>query len=235
MISTRAKCAVAFLLAPTLAFSFARAVAAYHGEAASDTRRIVTQETARRLILVLDAFRAAHHRLPSANEGLELLSPGYLETIPADGWGRPFAYTPSVDNMWADVVSYGADGKPGGTGDAADVSGRVGSLALRPPAFVDFLAEMVFFAILLIGLLGSGRSPWAAGMLSGTSAFCALLLFSVITAAFELSLMAVLAPLAALLCLTGSLAVLRRTPGAPVLASGSALCAYALLGKLFAV
>ena len=47
--------------------------------------------------------------------------------------------------------------------------------------------------------------------------------------------MAIIAPAVALVCLTGSVAVLRQTPGASVVTSVAVLSAYVLLGKLIAV
>jgi len=42
--------------------------------------------------------------------------------IPTDEWGRPFVYEiPSKHRMGFDLYSLGADGKPGGTDDDADI------------------------------------------------------------------------------------------------------------------
>lgn len=43
------------------------------------------------------------------------------QAVPADGWGRPFVYVVGDDGASYDIVSRGADGRPGGTGDAADI------------------------------------------------------------------------------------------------------------------
>ena len=75
-------------------------------------------------------------RLPTAQEGLELLSTPpanareaalwrgpYLEDkLPLDPWGNRYQYAvPGMDNQPYALWSFGADAKPGGTGDAADI------------------------------------------------------------------------------------------------------------------
>jgi len=91
----------------------------------------------------LDAFKKAlgAYRIdvgvyPSSEEGLSALmnQPGdsskaskwngpYLESSPpVDPWGRPFIYVSPGSKGDFDLLSYGKDGQPGGTGDAADVS-----------------------------------------------------------------------------------------------------------------
>ena len=50
---------------------------------------------------------------------------GYLEgnSVPKDPWGKPYYYTsPTADGKDYEVVSYGHDGEPGGTGKDADIS-----------------------------------------------------------------------------------------------------------------
>jgi general secretion pathway protein G len=41
--------------------------------------------------------------------------------VPLDPWGRPFQYKSPGDHGDFDIISYGADGKPGGSGEDADV------------------------------------------------------------------------------------------------------------------
>ena len=46
---------------------------------------------------------------------------GYLERLPDDPWGRPYHYlNPGLEGD-VDVFTYGADGKPGGSGVDADI------------------------------------------------------------------------------------------------------------------
>jgi len=46
---------------------------------------------------------------------------GYVDEVPADGWDRPFLYANPGRRGPYDIVSYGADGKEGGTGYNADL------------------------------------------------------------------------------------------------------------------
>jgi general secretion pathway protein G len=44
-------------------------------------------------------------------------------TVPQDPWNHPYIYTcPGKHNPDFDLMSYGKDGKEGGTGDAADIT-----------------------------------------------------------------------------------------------------------------
>ena len=81
----------------------------------------------------LDLFFLDTGRYPTADEGLDSLlsAPGgvdnwngpYLDKaeVPEDPWGRPFQYRSPGTNGVYDLLSYGADGVPGGGSDAADV------------------------------------------------------------------------------------------------------------------
>jgi general secretion pathway protein G len=79
----------------------------------------------------LDTFRLDVGRYPTGSEGLQALraSPGlprwdgpYLKKeVPMDPWGRPYVYESPGQHGEYDLYSYGADGAPGGDGDARDV------------------------------------------------------------------------------------------------------------------
>lgn len=83
----------------------------------------------------LDAYRLDNGRYPRQEEGLQALveRPADLVTwagpylrkreLPKDGWGHPFVYeTPGKRaTVGYDLYSLGADGKPGGEGDDADI------------------------------------------------------------------------------------------------------------------
>ena len=46
---------------------------------------------------------------------------GYLEKMPKDPWGNPYQFlSPGVKGE-VDLISLGADGQPGGSGDDADI------------------------------------------------------------------------------------------------------------------
>lgn len=73
-------------------------------------------------------------RYPTQEEGLNLLvqAPGdgaanwngpYLDKLPQDPWKQPYVYTAPGDNSEPTISSLGKDGKPGGTGANADITG----------------------------------------------------------------------------------------------------------------
>jgi general secretion pathway protein G len=81
----------------------------------------------------LDLFFLDSGRYPTGNEGLEALvrRPGGIEVwngpylkggvVPADPWGHAYLYRAPGEQGPYDIVSYGADGREGGSGGAADI------------------------------------------------------------------------------------------------------------------
>lgn len=86
----------------------------------------------------LNLYRMDNGRLPTAAQGLVALvekpvmqpvpekypSGGYLESLnlPTDPWGSPYVYiVPGPSGIPYDIISYGADTEPGGTGEEADI------------------------------------------------------------------------------------------------------------------
>ena len=81
-------------------------------------------------------FRIEVGRFPTTEEGLGVLRSAppntaswngpYLDKpVPPDPWGRPYGYRhPGTEGRDFDITSLGADGAPGGTGDAADITNR---------------------------------------------------------------------------------------------------------------
>ena len=84
----------------------------------------------------LEMYRLDNMAYPSAAEGLAALrnppaslalpqnyrSGGYIKDLPNDPWGRPYQYqTPGRNGAAFDIFSLGADGKPGGEGNDADI------------------------------------------------------------------------------------------------------------------
>ena len=80
----------------------------------------------------LDAYRLDIGRYPTTDQGLAALvtapvdepkwrGPYMGKSIPDDPWGRPYIFqSPATTRDFA-IISYGKDGKPGGTGDDADI------------------------------------------------------------------------------------------------------------------
>jgi general secretion pathway protein G len=102
----------------------------YLGHARTDTARLQLDQ----LSTALDLYRVDIRRLPTNEEGLRALleKPDgvenwrgpYLKKSQAivDPWGRPFIYRRPGEHGEYDLSSFGADGRPGGTGEDLDVS-----------------------------------------------------------------------------------------------------------------
>jgi general secretion pathway protein G len=80
----------------------------------------------------LDTMRLDIGRYPTTDEGLKMLktSPGNVERwngpyikkdVPLDPWKRPYIYIYPGEHGDYDIISHGADGIPGGTGENQDV------------------------------------------------------------------------------------------------------------------
>jgi len=80
----------------------------------------------------LDQYRLDTNHYPSAEQGLDALTakpanengwrgPYLKKAAPNDPWGRPYVYRAPGQNREFDLISYGRDGRPGGTGDDTDL------------------------------------------------------------------------------------------------------------------
>jgi general secretion pathway protein G len=82
----------------------------------------------------LDTYRLDVGMYPTTEQGLQALvakpdgvdrwQGPYLakQQVPGDPWGRAYRYKTPGDHGDYDLTSYGSDGQPGGTGEAADVN-----------------------------------------------------------------------------------------------------------------
>jgi len=100
-------------------------------------KRKVAQSQIALLEAALDQYRLDLGHYPTTEEGLEaLIVPPedekdrarwrgpYLKKkkIPQDPWGHPYHYRCPGEHGDYDLWSYGADGKPGGEGENADIT-----------------------------------------------------------------------------------------------------------------
>jgi general secretion pathway protein G len=80
----------------------------------------------------LDSYRLDTGRYPTTEQGLEALrsepsgvrnwnGPYLPRPIPKDPWGNEYVYKSPGDHGDYDLLSYGADGQPGGEGDSAEI------------------------------------------------------------------------------------------------------------------
>lgn len=82
----------------------------------------------------LDQYRLDAGHYPATDPGLAALvtrpageprwnGPYLRKAVPLDPWGRPYAYrSPGAQGGDYDLLSYGKDGQPGGSGEEADLS-----------------------------------------------------------------------------------------------------------------
>jgi len=96
-------------------------------ERADEARVKATRIQISNITQALKLYRLQNGRYPSTDEGLNaLVRPGpggkrYLDSLPKDAWGRDFVYlSPGVHGDF-DILSYGRDGRPGGSGPDADI------------------------------------------------------------------------------------------------------------------
>lgn len=100
---------------------------------ADDARATAARTDVNNLMQALKLYKLDNQRYPTGEQGLQALiaKPGtapvpanwrpYLEKLPNDPWGRPYQYlNPGVKGE-IDVMSFGADGQPGGEGKNADI------------------------------------------------------------------------------------------------------------------
>ncbi len=112
------------LIAGTLLVGFSGSFGkAKHELAKSGIGLIVTQ---------LEKYRLERSAWPTNDQGLSVLSDGHARPTDSyyvnpgqrvDPWDRQYLYiTPGPDGHPYEVLSYGADGQPGGEGENADLS-----------------------------------------------------------------------------------------------------------------
>lgn len=100
---------------------------------ADDARTTAAKTDVNNLMQSLKLYRLDNQRYPTSEQGLAALiakptaapvPPNwrpYLDKLPADPWGRPYAYLNPGVHGEIDVLSLGADGQPGGEGKNADI------------------------------------------------------------------------------------------------------------------
>ncbi len=103
-----------------------------------EARRTKTEVQVQNFITALQLYKIDNGTYPSTEQGLQALveaptvgnlpphwrQGGYLEKgkIPQDAWGNDFIYlSPGLHGDF-DIMSYGADGEPGGEGKAKDIT-----------------------------------------------------------------------------------------------------------------
>ena len=100
---------------------------------AEDARATAAKTDVNNLMQALKLYKLDNQRFPTAEQGLAalLVKPttapapvnwkSYVDKLPNDPWGRPYQYLNPGIKGEIDVMSFGADGQPGGEGKNADI------------------------------------------------------------------------------------------------------------------
>lgn len=98
-----------------------------------EARAVAARQDIATVMQALKLYRLDNRHYPSTQQGLAALvqrpagdpQPGnwkpYLERLPSDPWGAPYQYLNPGLQGEVDVISFGADGRPGGEGTDADI------------------------------------------------------------------------------------------------------------------
>src|SRR5205823_3846217 len=70
----------------------------------------------------VDSFYLHNGKFPTNQDGLKVLVPEFVKTLPNDPWGHAYQYVAPGKTGPYDIVSYGADGREGGSGADLDIS-----------------------------------------------------------------------------------------------------------------
>ncbi len=72
----------------------------------------------------VEMYRLDNQRYPTSEEGLQALVAGeYIRRLPNDPWNHPYRYgAPGRDGRPFTILTWGADGREGGSGENADIA-----------------------------------------------------------------------------------------------------------------
>ena len=100
---------------------------------ADDARVTAAKTDVNNLMQALKLYKLDNQRYPTGEQGLQalLVKPtaaplppnwkSFLDQLPNDPWGKPYAYLNPGIKGEVDVLSFGADGQAGGEGKNADI------------------------------------------------------------------------------------------------------------------
>ena len=101
-----------------------------------EARATVAETDMRSIASALELYRLDNRTYPTTSQGLEALvnaptsapvpqnwaADGYIGAMPQDPWGNAYIYRSPGQTGAFDLVSLGADGRPGGDGVNGDIS-----------------------------------------------------------------------------------------------------------------
>lgn len=119
--STRGFSFIEVMIAVVIIGLLAGAVALKVGKNAATARSNRASSDIGVIVTALETHRLNTGRLPTASQGLAALSASVTHTT--DPWGNDYEYfVPGSGGAEFEVISYGADGREGGTDADADIS-----------------------------------------------------------------------------------------------------------------
>lgn len=103
-------------------------------ERPGEARQTRAKQDIQGIVTALSLYKLDNFAYPSSEQGIDALvtkpsgqpdAPNwkgpYLDRVAKDPWNRPYQYQHPGQHGEIDIYSFGADGKPGGDGEAADV------------------------------------------------------------------------------------------------------------------
>ncbi|MCC6392591.1 MAG: type II secretion system major pseudopilin GspG [Bryobacterales bacterium] len=124
---------IEMLVVVTIIALFAAVVAPRMLRKTDTARATAARQQVNSFMTALGTYKLATGLFPTNEQGLQALrvkpqgvnqwqGPYLPQEIPVDPWGRPYAYKyPGEHGDEPDVISYGADGQPGGDGINTDI------------------------------------------------------------------------------------------------------------------
>jgi general secretion pathway protein G len=102
---------------------------------ADDARVAKAKQDIRTFEAALELYKLDNFYYPTTAQGLEALvskpagdpqpknyrAGGYIKSLSQDPWGNPYQYLSPGARGEIDIFSFGADGKPGGSGGESDI------------------------------------------------------------------------------------------------------------------
>ena len=100
-----------------------------------EARIVAAKHDIASLMQALKLYRLDNQRYPTTEQGLQALvsrpettpvplnwkAGGYVDRLPRDPWGNPYQYLNPGVHGEIDLLSFGADGAPGGEGNDTDI------------------------------------------------------------------------------------------------------------------
>jgi general secretion pathway protein G len=132
LLQTAGVTLIEMLVVVTIIALFASVVGIRYLTHVGQAKRVAAASQIETLENALGIYKLSTGVFPTNEQGLAALrnNPGianwngpYLsKELPLDPWGQPYTYhNPGEHSPDPEIISYGADGKPGGTGEGADI------------------------------------------------------------------------------------------------------------------